>query len=66
VDSSGSSKDEAFERPSKRAVRKSRKELREEEAERLKVQGSQPTIEMSIGRNTRSRPTKGGPTPPLK
>jgi hypothetical protein len=64
VDSSGSSEDETFERPSKRAGRKSRKELREEEAERLKVQGSQSTIEMSIGRNTRSRPTKGGPSPP--
>jgi hypothetical protein len=63
VDSAGSSEDETFERSSKRAGRKSRKELREEEAERLKVQGSQSTIEMSMGRNTRSRPTKGGPSP---
>jgi hypothetical protein len=58
---SGSSEDESFERPSKRAGRKSHKEAREEEAERQKMQGSQPTIEMSIGRNTRTRPPKGGP-----
>ena len=59
-----SSEDETFERPSKRAGMKSREELREEEAERLKVQGSQSTIEMSIDINTRSRPTEGGPSPP--
>jgi hypothetical protein len=63
-ESSGSSEDESFERPSKKAGRKSRKEKREEEAERFKTQGSQPTIEMSIGRNTRPRPSKGGPNPP--
>jgi hypothetical protein len=63
-ESSGSSEDETFERPSKRAGRKSRKEKREEEAERFKTQGSQPTIEMSIGRNTRPRPPKGGSNPP--
>ena len=65
-ESSGSSEDETFERPSKRASRKSRKELREEEAERLKVQGSQATIEMTMGRNTRPRPSKGGHTLFLK
>jgi hypothetical protein len=64
VESSGSSEDETYERPSKKAGRKSRKEKREEEAERLKTQGSQSTIEMSIGRNTRPRPSKGGPNPP--
>jgi len=63
TESAGSSEDETLERPTKRAGRKSRKELREEEAERLKVQGNQSTIEMSIGKNTRSRPPKGGPSP---
>ena len=63
--SSSSSEDEFYERPSKKAGRKSRKEKREEEAERLKIQGSQSTIEMSIGRNIRPRPSKGGPNPPL-
>jgi hypothetical protein len=48
-ESSGSSEDETFERPSKKAGRKSRKEKREEEAERHKTQGSHSTIEMSIG-----------------
>jgi hypothetical protein len=63
-ESSGSSEDETFERPSKKPGRKSRKEKREEEAERLKTQGSQPTLEMSMGRNTRPRPSKGGHIPP--
>jgi hypothetical protein len=62
LETSGSSEEESFERPSKRAGRKSHKEAREEEAERQKMQGSQSTIEMSIGRNTRTRPPKGGPT----
>jgi len=65
-ESSGSLEDETFERPTKKAGRKSRKELREEEAQRLKVQGSQATIEMTMGRNTRPRPSKGGHTPFLK
>ena len=56
-----SSEDESFKRPSKRVGRKSHKETREE-AERQKMQGIQSTIEMSIGRNTRTRPPKGGPT----
>ena len=60
ADNSYSSEDETFERPSKRAGRKSYKEVREEEAERLKMQGSQPKIEMSIRRNTRARLPKGG------
>jgi hypothetical protein len=60
IDPSSSSEDEILERPAKRAGRKSRKEAREEEAERQKTQGSQPTIEMSIGRNTRIRSLKGG------
>jgi hypothetical protein len=60
TDPSSSSEDEILERPAKRAGRKSRKEAREEEAERQKTQGSQPTIEMSIGRNTRIRSLKGG------
>jgi hypothetical protein len=65
LESPSSSEDEILERPAKRAGRKSRREAREEEAERQKTQGSQPTIEMSIGRNTRTRPPKGGgPTIP--
>ena len=56
----GSSEDDTFERPSKIIVRKSKKETREEEAERKNMQGCQATIEMSIGRNTRTRPLKGG------
>eukprot|EP00253_Pinus_taeda_P026917 PITA_26917 len=63
VQSSESSEEEFFERPTKRAGRKSRKEKREEEAERLKTQGSQSTIEMTIGRNSRPRASKGGSTP---
>jgi hypothetical protein len=58
---SRSSEDESLERPSKRAGRKSYKEAREEEVERQKMQGIQPTIELSIGRNTRTRSPKGGP-----
>jgi hypothetical protein len=57
----GSLEDDSFERPSKREGTKSHKEAREEEAERQKIQGSQPTIDMSIGRNTITRPLKGGP-----
>jgi hypothetical protein len=60
IDPSSSSEDEILEKPAKRAGRKSRKEAREEEAERQKTQGSKPTIEMSIGRNTRIRSLKGG------
>jgi len=63
IDSPGSSEENSFERSTKKAGRKSRKEIKEEEAERLKMQGSQSTIEMSLGRNIRARPTKGGPTP---
>jgi hypothetical protein len=61
---SGSSDDETFERPSKRDGRKTHREAREAEAERQKMQGNQSMIEMSIGRNTRARPPKGGPAPP--
>jgi hypothetical protein len=60
IDPSSSLEDEILERPAKRAGRKSRKEAREEEVERQKTQGSQPTIEISIGRNTRIRSLKGG------
>eukprot|EP00253_Pinus_taeda_P004488 PITA_04488 len=55
VESSESSEEEFFERPLKRAGRKSHKEKREEEAERLKTQGSESTIEMTIKRNSRPR-----------
>ena len=57
----GSSEDESFEQSKKGG--KSQKEIREEEAERLKTQGSQDTIEMSYGRNKRNRPPKGAITP---
>lgn len=57
---SDSSEEETYERPLKKAGRKTHKAVREEEAERLKMQGSQSTIEMTIGRNTRGRSTKGG------
>jgi len=62
IDSPGSSEEDSFELATKNAGRKSRKEIKEEEAERLKMQSSQSTIEMSLGRNTRAQPTKGGPT----
>jgi hypothetical protein len=52
--------DEIFERLAKREGRESHKEAREEEAEIKKTQGIQPTIEMSIDRNTRIRSQKGG------
>ena len=55
-----SSEDNTFERPSKKAGRKSLKEAREEEEERQKMQGSQTTLEMSIGGNTKAMPPKGG------
>ena len=60
--SSGSSEDDSFD-PKKTTGRKSKKEIREEEVERLKTQGSQVTIEMSYGRNKRNRPPKGVITP---
>jgi len=65
AESSDSSEEENYEQPTRKVDRKSRREAREEEAERLKTQGSQPTIEMSIGRNSRNSPPKGGshPTP---
>ena len=62
MDDSGSSEEESLERSSKKG-HKSLKKVREEEAERLKIQGIQTTIEMSIAKNTRDRPSKGGPPP---
>ena len=60
---SGSSDEEYIKRSSKKGC-KSHKTVREEEAERIKMQGSQAIIEMSITRNTaRTRPSKGGPPP---
>ena len=60
--SPNSSEDYSFELK-KTVGRKSKNEIREEEAERLKTQGSQATIEMSYGRNERNRPPKGVITP---
>ena len=65
MDNSGSSDEDSIERSSKKG-RKSLKKVREEEAERLKMQVIQAIIEMSIARNTRARPLKGGPLPPAK
>ena len=65
MDNFGSSEEESLERSSKKG-RKSLKKVREEEAERLKMQGSQAKIKMSISRNTRARPSKGGPLPFIK
>ena len=48
---------------SKNIGKKSKKEICEEEAKRLKTQGSQSTIEMSYGQNKRTRPLKGVATP---
>ena len=61
VDSSGSSDDNSIQ-SLKNTGRKSRKEVKEEEAESLKMQGSQATIEMTLGRSKRNRPNKGGAT----
>ena len=63
AESSDSSDENSIEKLTKKRGRKSKKELWEEEAERLKTQGSQSTIEMSYGRNKRTRPPKGAVTP---
>ena len=60
----GSSKEDSIERFLKKGC-KSLKKIQEEEAERLKMQGSQATIEMSIAGNTRARLIKGGPPPSI-
>ena len=60
IATSSSSEEESLERSSKKG-HKSLKKVQEEESERLKMQGIQATIKMSIGWNTRARPTKGGP-----
>ena len=63
VESFGSSDEDTFEQSSKNNGRKSRKDIREEEVDRLKMQGSQATIEMSLGKSKRNKPLKGGETP---
>ena len=65
LDNSGSSNEDPLERSSKKG-RKYHKMVREEEVERLKMQGNQPTIEMSISGNARAIPIKGGPLPSVK
>eukprot|EP00253_Pinus_taeda_P005679 PITA_05679 len=60
VENEGTSDEETLERTSKRAGRKSNREAREEESERQKTLGSQATIEMTLGRNSRQRAPKGG------
>ena len=63
TDSSGSSNEDSIDQLSKKAGRKYKKEIREEEAERIKTQGIQSTIQMSYGRNKRIRPPKRVITP---
>lgn len=63
LQNSGSLEDETIESPSKRVGRKSHREAREEEDERQNMQGSQPAIEISIGKNTRTGPPKEGYAP---
>ena len=46
IDTSSSSEEDSIEQFTKKVGRNSRKEIREEEVERLKMQGSQATIEM--------------------
>ena len=58
--SDSSEEDEHF---TKKGGRKSSKEIREEESERLKMQGIQATIEWYFGRSKLNRPPKGGATP---
>ena len=62
MNNSSSSDEDPLERSSKKG-QKSHKTVWEEEAERIKMQRSQPTIEMSITRNTQ---TRGGPKPSVK
>ena len=61
VESFGSSEDDG--QFAKTFGRKYRKEIREEDAERLKMQGSQPTIKLSFGQSKCNRPQNGGATP---
>ena len=61
----GSSDQDLLERSSKKG-QKYHKMFQEEEAEHIKRQVIQATIEMSINRNTRARPSKGGPLPSVK
>ena len=65
LDNFGSSDEDPLERSSKKG-QKYHKTIQEEEVKCLKMKGSQATIEMSINRNTRARPSKGGPTPSVK
>ena len=60
-----SSDDGSVEHFSKKGGRKSNKEVHEDEADRLKMQGIQSTIEKLFGRRTRNRPSKGVSTPSL-
>jgi len=61
---SGSSEDETFERSSKRVGRKSHKEAREEEVERQKKQGKQPT-KFSLAEILEACLPREGLSPPL-
>ena len=65
MNNSSSSDEDPLERSSQ-IGQKSHNMVQEEEVERLKMQGIQATIEMSISRNTRARPSKEGPLPSIK
>ena len=65
TDTTGSSDEDSIGQLSKKSSKKSQKEAREDEADRLKMQGSQSTIEISFGRSKRTQPIKGASTPSL-
>ena len=65
ADNSCSSDDGSIEQFSKKSGRNSKKEVRENEADRIKMQGNQSTIKMLFGRSKRNRPSKGVSTPSL-
>ena len=61
---SQSSEDLPFEKSSKKQGRRTNKELREEEAENQKMQGSQLTIDMTLNKVGRTRNNRGGNAAP--
>jgi len=54
IDNLGSFEEDSFEQSTKKVGRNSCKEIREEEVERLNIQGSQSIIKISLGKNTRA------------
>ena len=64
MDTSGSSEEDSLKRTSKKG-HTSLKKVQEEESKHLNMQGSQATIDIPITKNTRARPSKGGPFPSI-